>query len=82
MSPIKFKEQNRILQKPLGMTKEECSPLPVFADGQQSISCWQATWWERIKFLFSGRVWVCVLSGKTQPPIWADIKYPFSTEDK
>lgn len=70
MTPIAFPEATKELQKPAGMTDEECVPLPVFNDGQQSISCWRPTWRERLSILFFGRVWCGVLFGATQPPIW------------
>lgn len=71
MRPINFKESNRHLGKPAGMTDEECGSLHVFTDGSQCISCWKMSWRERLSALLFGRVWVSVLSGGTQPPIWA-----------
>jgi len=70
MRPIAFPEQTKVLQKPAGMTDEECAPLPVFNDGKQSISCWRPSWRERLSILVFGRVWCSVLGGQTQPPIW------------
>ncbi len=69
MKPIEFPEANKTLVKPQGMTDEECGPLPVFNDGQQSISCWKMTWRERLAALFFGRVWLFVYFGETQPPV-------------
>lgn len=69
MKPIAFPEQTKVLQKPSTMTDEECSPLPVYNDGQQSISCWSPTWKERLSILFFGRVWLWVIMGPTQPPV-------------
>ncbi len=70
MTPRVFPEANKELQKPPSMTDEECGPLPVYNDGEQSISCWQMTWRERLAALVFGRVWLGVLFGKTQPPVW------------
>ena len=70
MKPIEFKEQTKILQKPASMTDDECIPLPVFNDKQCCISCWQPTWREKISILFYGKVWLSILSGNTQPPVW------------
>lgn len=70
MKPIKFKQANKNLLKPNNMTDEECSSLWVYCDGQQCISCWKLTFKERIKALFFGNIWISVLSGVTQPPIW------------
>ncbi len=70
MKPIKFKEANRDLLKPEGMTEEECGSLPVFSDGTQCISCWKMSWKQRLNSLWYGRVWLGVASGETQPPVW------------
>lgn len=72
MQPIKFKEANKDLLKPEGMTDAECGSLPIFTDGKQCISLWQLTWKERFQVLFFGRIWLGVLSGQTQPPVWLD----------
>lgn len=69
MEPIQFPQSNKVLARPQGMTDEECSPLPVFNDGTQSISCWKMTWRERIAALFFGKVWLFVVYGPTQPPV-------------
>ena len=73
MKPIKFKEATIELQKPKNMTEEECSPLWVFQDSKENISCWKAPFWTRVKFLFHGKVWLGILSGTTQPPCWVDV---------
>ena len=70
MKPIKFKEANKNLLKPSSMTDEECSSLWVHTDGKECISCWKLTFVDRIKAAVFGRVWISVLSGQTQPPIW------------
>jgi len=72
MKPIKFKEANKNLSKPNSMTDAECSSLWVFNDGSQCISCWKMSFKQRIKALFFGRVWLSVMSGTTQPPVWVD----------
>lgn len=72
MVPVKFKEANRKLLKPDNMTDEECNSLWVYTDGKQCISCWKLSWKQRIKALLFGRVWLSVLYGGTQPPVWLD----------
>ena len=72
MKPIKFKEANKNLLKQQGMTDEECSGLWVYTDGEQCISCWKMNWKQRIMAFLFGRVWLSVLSGQTQPPVWVD----------
>lgn len=72
MKPIKFKEANKNLLKPNSMTDKECGSLWVFNDEKQCISCWKMTFKQRIKALIYGKIWLSVLSGKTQPPVWVD----------
>ncbi len=69
MTTIDFPEKTDTLQKPPSMTDEECSPLLVFRDGTQCISCWRPSWRERLSILLFGRVWLYVVSGRTQPPV-------------
>ena len=68
--PCKFPEANRNLTQPDNMTDEECGSLWVYTDGNQCVSCWQLTWRQRLRLLFSGKIWLGVLSGYTQPPVW------------
>ena len=83
MLAIKFKEANKNLLKPESMTDEECGSLWVYTDGRECISCWRLTWKERIKALLFGKVWLSVLSGHTQPPVWlACDNTVFVKEDK
>lgn len=55
MHPIPFPEQNCVYAK----DQPEYLPLPAHraADGEV-ISCWKFTWWERIKILFFGKLWL------------------------
>lgn len=77
MKPIKFKGQNKELGKPDSMTDEECGSLPVFNNGIQSISCWQCeSFIERIKFLLTGKMWLGVYFGLTQPPVYLSVHKP------
>lgn len=61
MKPIEFEEQNVIFAE----DQPEYLPLPAHrvdeAEGRV-ISCWKLTLWERIKLLFTGRLWVCLMS--------------------
>lgn len=71
MKPIKFKYQNAELQpSPHGHGSHNVSSLPIWTDGEQCVSCWKMSWRERIAALIFGRIWISVLSGKTQPPIY------------
>lgn len=73
METIKFKEANKNLKKPSSMTDDECKSLWVYTDGKQCISCWKVPFWKRVKMLFHGNVWLSILSGTTQPPVWVDV---------
>lgn len=80
MKPIKFREQTKTLQRPNSMTAEECGPLPVFNDGEECISCWKLSLWERLMIAFTGILWLRIVSGKTQPPVALTLIYPFEKE--
>lgn len=70
MKPIDFPQPTKVLQKPSTMSDNECSSLHVWNDGKQCVSCWKPTFKERMNILFGGKVWLGVLSGKTQPPVF------------
>lgn len=74
MKPIHFKEAQIELKKPNTMTDEECSSLWIHrTEDGQCISLWSTSFLERLKFLFHGKLWLGVVSGKTQPPVWVDM---------
>jgi hypothetical protein len=61
MKPINFKEKNITFAR----DQKEYQPLPAFIiKGSRGvvISCWNLTLRERVKVLFTGRVWVSLLS--------------------
>ena len=70
MKPINFPQSTKVLQRPSTMAESECQSLPVWNDGKQCVSCWKPTFKERLNILFSGKVWLGVLSGKSQPPVF------------
>jgi len=80
MKPVQFKGQSTVLRKPADMSDEECAPLPILRLGGSCISCWEMDWRERVKALFTGRIWVGVLSGLTQPPIYTAVDQPFQVQ--
>lgn len=74
MKPLHFKEAQIELKKPSSMTEEECGSLWIYqTESGECISLWSTSFWERVKFLFHGKLWLGVLSGKTQPPVWVDM---------
>ncbi len=61
MKPIKFKDCNATFAK----KQPEYLPLPALKidnDEGHVITCWKMTWRERIKVLFTGRVWLSLMS--------------------
>lgn len=76
MKPIDFDEATNTLQ-PSGKTYSEnvgdVRPLPVFSDGEQCISCWRLSWKERLSALIFGKVWLAVLTGHSQPPVYMEV---------
>lgn len=70
MKPIDFEQSTKVLQKPGTLSDSQCSALPVWCDGKQCVSCWKPSIKERINILFGGNVWLGVMSGKTQPPVF------------
>lgn len=82
MKTVKFDEANKNLLKPETMTDKQCCSLWVYTDGNQCISCWKLSWKERVKALIFGNIWLSVLSGATQPPVWIECgKTVFERED-
>lgn len=75
MEPIDFKQSNMTLTAPGAMPN--CEDLQVYTDGKQCVSCWKMSFKERIKVLFTGRVWLGVIGHRTQPPVWVDANKPF-----
>ncbi|NDV63774.1 hypothetical protein D0T60_00675 [Bacteroides sp. 224] len=64
------------------MTDEECSPLHVWSDGTQCVSCWKPSFIERLKILFTGKIWLGVVSGITQPPVYVSGESVFCKRKK
>ena len=60
MKPIKFKEQNCTFAK----DQPEYIPLPALrlhSNGGEVISCWKMSFIERLKVLFTGKVWLSLM---------------------
>lgn len=62
MKPTKFKQQNITFAK----DQPQYQPLPAFKHPNdpegEVVSCWKMSIWERIRVLFTGRIWVSLLS--------------------
>lgn len=77
MTPISFPQSNKDLIKPDSMTDKECGTLPVFTNGNQCISCWSLSDDDIERIKRTGRVWLSVHSGPTQPPVMVSSEFPF-----
>lgn len=82
MKPIEFKEQNKIYAK----NQPPYLSLPVYEDndlGGRVIHCWKLSLKERIKILFTGKLWINVLNFKNPlQPILPMINCPFLRRKK
>jgi hypothetical protein len=61
MKPIEFKGQNTVYAK----DQKEYMPLPAFKYNTpqgEVISCWSLSFRERLRLLFTGKLWVCLLT--------------------
>lgn len=65
MHPIYFPQVNVTLAK----DQPQYLPLPIYRDQDvqtqpegKCVSCWQLTWGERFKLLFSGKLWLSQLT--------------------
>lgn len=70
MKPIKFKEQNCVYAE----NQSEYLPLPACKRPEHNgevISCWRLSIRERIKILFSGKLWLSLwtFDGPLQPQL-------------
>ena len=72
MKPVNFLLVNSTVGKP-DSGKDVVEALPIFNDGERSLSCWKMTWRERIAALLFGKAWVWVKNGKSMPPMSAEI---------
>lgn len=75
MKAVPFAEATGLLLAPKGM--ENCSDLHVFSDGEYVISCWMPSWRERIKLMFTGRLWLMFVGARTHPPVALLTEHPF-----
>lgn len=61
MTPIPFPEQHMVIAEGQPMTDDPNGPkfqgLPSWVSENETVSCWQLSWWERIVVLCTGRIW-------------------------
>lgn len=58
-------------------TDQDVKDLPVYRGGGQVISCWRLAWRERLRLLFTGKVWLRIL-GSNHAPVSVETERPFS----
>ena len=61
MKPVEFKHQNIVFAK----DQPEYQPLPALridSPEGEVVSCWKLSFKERIKIVFTGRVWLSLMS--------------------
>jgi hypothetical protein len=75
MKPIMFIEQNAIIAK----NQPQYIPLPAYRDSDgEVVTCWGLSFWERVKVLFRGRVWLLVKTfNRPIHPLFMTVDYPF-----
>ena len=84
MKPIKFKEQNVVFAE----NQPEYNPLPAFINKDtnsmgQVISCWELSFKERVKILFTGKMWVSICAfGKPLSPSFFTVNKSDIFEDE
>ncbi len=80
MIPVAFEQANGTLTggpaESFG-TEDDVADLPVFRDESETISCWKASWKERVQVLVSGRVWLRSHS-QTHPPVSVEGSSPWA----
>jgi hypothetical protein len=77
--PVEFAEQNCVFAK----NQPEYLPLPTHkTEAGEVISCWALTWKERFKILFTGRLWLSVLTFNAPlQPLRPRVDSPFLKPD-
>lgn len=81
MRVIEFPEQTVVIAK----DQPEYRPLPahIFGDEQGTIACcWRLTFFERLRLLFTGKIWhqVLTFNQRLQPQLLT-VEKPAMTED-
>lgn len=64
---VGFEGANHVMEAPEGVPQDECVDLPVFADGQQVISCWRLSEDEIEHIRETGVIWLSVQGGGMPP---------------
>jgi len=72
--PIEFPEQTTTWAK----NQPPYLPLPAYSDERETISLWSLTWKERLRVMFTGRLWLRQLNfGQPLQPQKLTVDFPF-----
>lgn len=76
MTPMKFPEHTVVWAE----DQPPYLPLPAYTDERETITLWAMTWRERLRVLFTGRLWLRQLNfGQRLQPQAPTTEYPFLT---
>ncbi|MBD9635950.1 hypothetical protein IB277_06535 [Ensifer sp. ENS07] len=67
-APIQFEGANMLLRAPEG--SENVSDMHTFTNGMCSVSCWELSVDELAEINRTGRIYLSVFSGRSQPPVY------------
>lgn len=81
MRGIEFPEATTKLLAPQGM-EDTVYDLHIWKDDNMGliISKWKMSWWDRLRCLLTGTVWLHV-QGTTHPPVTIETSYPFERRE-
>lgn len=80
MKPIGFPEQTVVVV--YAKDQPEYLPLPAFSDSKVTISCWRLSIRERLRLLFTGRIWLQQINfGGPPQPQKPQIESPFAGKE-
>lgn len=77
--PVEFEFMNKMLVAPRG--QPDVMPLPIFTDGVQSVSCWELPPEHLEEVKKTGKIWIGIVSGVTQPPLWVSGTCPIQKQE-
>lgn len=62
------------LARPKGQDEQQCNSLYVFRNGHDCVSCWELTPDEIAEIVRTGKVFVVISYGWSQPPIYIGLE--------
>ena len=77
MKPITFNGYNALVakdQKEYGTLPAAIFPPEAKGNLITAVSCWKLTFWERVKILFTGKIWHINLFRSNYPPVFMSTK--------